>query len=78
MLHSFDAQLQGNHVIWLGACPPPMSQPRRVVVVLEDAPVIFKPDTLSDLLSRAKGSLGKRDRETVLAELAKSRDEWER
>ena len=78
MLHSFDAQLQGNQVIWLGACPPPMTEPRRIVVVLDDAQPEVNSDALSKILNSAKGALGKRQRETVLAELAQSRDEWER
>lgn len=78
MLHSFDAQLQGNQVIWLGACPPPMAGPRRIVVVLDDAQPDVKSDALTEILKRARGSLGKGKRETVLAKLAQSRDEWER
>jgi hypothetical protein len=78
MLQSFEAQLQGNQVIWLGACPPPMSEPRRIVVVLDDAFAEVKSDSLTDIFNRARGSLGKQDRESVLAALAKSRDEWER
>ena len=78
MLHSFDAQLQGNQVTWLGACPPPMTEPRRIVVVLDDADTEVKTDALTEIFNRAKGSLGKGQRETVLAALAKSRDEWER
>jgi len=78
MLHSFDAQLQGNQIIWLGACPPPMAEPRRIVVVLDDAVPQVKSVALTEIFNRAKGSLGKGKRETVLAELAKSRDEWER
>lgn len=78
MLHSFDAQLQGNQVIWLGACPPPMTEPRRIVVVLDDAHPVVNSDALCKIFHTAKGSLGKRQREAVLAELAQSRDEWER
>jgi len=70
MRHSFDAQLQGNQVIWLGACPPPMTEPRRIVVVLDDAQPEVNSDALSKILNSAKGALGKRQRETVLAELA--------
>ncbi len=78
MLHSFDAQLQGNQVIWLGACPPLMTEPRRIVVVLDDAYPEVKSDALTEIFNRARGSLGKGKREAVLAELAKFRDEWER
>lgn len=78
MLHSFDAQLQGNQVIWLGACPPPMTEPRRIVVVLDDAQLEVKSDALTEIFNCAKGSLGRGKRETVLADLAKSRDEWDR
>lgn len=77
MLHSFDAQLQGNQVIWLGACPPPHSRARRIVVVLDDADTEIESDALTEVFNRARGSLGKGKRETILAELAKSRDEWQ-
>lgn len=78
MLHSFDAQLQGNQIIWLGACPPPRTEPRRIVVVLDDAQPEVKSDALTEIFNRARGSLGKGQRETVLAKLAQSRVEWER
>lgn len=78
MLHSFDAKLQGNQVIWLGACPPPVAEPRRIVVVLDDADAEVKSDALTEVFNRARGSLGKGSRDAVLAALAKSRDEWER
>jgi hypothetical protein len=78
MLHSYEAQLQGNQVIWLGTAPPPWTQPRRVLVVVED-PIETPPSSsLWDIFQRARGSLGKGNREAVLAELAKSRQEWER
>ena len=78
MLHSYEAQLQGNQVIWLGAVPPPMTQPRRVLVVLEEPAEQRPSNSLADILQRARGSLGKGNRESVLAELAQSRQEWER
>jgi len=78
MLRSFDAQLQGNQVIWMGASPPPMSEPRRIVVVLDDAVTDAESTTLTDIFNRARGSLGKGKREAILAELSQSRDEWER
>jgi len=78
MLHSFDAQLQGNQVIWLGACPPPNAQPRRVVVVLDDTTDDVKPSALTEIFNRARGAMGNATRDAVLAELARSRAEWER
>lgn len=78
MLHCFDAQLQGNQIIWMRACPPPMSQPRRIVVVLDDAVTDVKSTTLTEIFNRARGSLGKGKRDAILAELRQSRDEWER
>lgn len=78
MLHSYEAQLQGNQVIWLGTAPPLRTKPRRVVVVVED-PTDESPATpLTEILQRARGSLGQGNREAVLAELAQSRQEWER
>lgn len=78
MLHSYEAQLQGNQVTWLGVPPPPRIQPRRVVVVLNESISEDSPTAIAEILQRARGSLGKGNREAVLAELAKSRQEWER
>jgi hypothetical protein len=78
MLHSYEAQLQGNQVTWLGVPPPPRIQPRRVVVVLNESISEDSPTAITEILQRARGSLGKGNREAVLAELAKSRQEWER
>ena len=78
MLHSYEAELQGNQVIWLGAAPPPQGQPRRVVVVLEDPTDEQAPSSLAQILRNARGSLGRGNREALLAELARSRQDWER
>lgn len=78
MLHSYEAQLQGNQVTWLGVAPPSRAQSRRVVVVLEDPMSEPASTSIAEILRRARGSLGKGDRDAVLAELAKSRQEWER
>lgn len=78
MLHSYEAQLQGNQVTWIGVPPPPRVQPRRVVVVLNEPLSEDSPTAITEILQRARGSLGKGNREAVLAELAKSRQEWER
>jgi hypothetical protein len=78
MLHSYEAELQGNQVIWLGAAPPALGQPRRVVVVLEELRDESAPPSLAQILRNARGSLGRGNREAVLAELARSRQEWER
>ncbi|HEY5581027.1 MAG TPA: hypothetical protein VIK56_07675 [Rhodoferax sp.] len=78
MQHSYEAQLQGNQVTWLGIAPPSRVQPRRVVVVLNEPSSEDAPDSISKILQRARGSLGKGNREAVLAELAQSRQEWER
>lgn len=78
MLHSYEAQLQGNQVIWLGVPPPPQAQPRRVVVVV-DEPENEPPATIvMNILQRARGSLGHGSRDAVLAALEQSRQEWER
>lgn len=78
MLHSFEAQLQGNQITWLGASPQPVSTPRRVVVVLDDAVPQPAPDSVADVLRRAKGALGQNQREAVLAALEQSRQAWSR
>ena len=77
MAHSYEAELQGNQVIWLGAAPPAIAQARRVVVVLEDSTEEQAPSSLAQILRNARGSLGRGNREAVLAELARSRQEWE-
>ena len=77
MLHTYEAELQGNQVIWLGAAPPAIAQARRVVVVLEDSTEEQAPSSLAQILRNARGSLGRGNREAVLAELARSRQEWE-
>lgn len=78
MLHSFEAQLQGNQITWLGVSPAPLSTPRRVVVVLDDAVPQSSTGSVADILRRAKGALGQGQRETVLAALEQSREAWSR
>jgi len=73
MLQSYQAQLQGNQVVWLGAAPPPLAQPRRVVVVMDESANDTQPLSLTEILARARGSLGHASREAVLTELAQSR-----
>ena len=78
MLQSYKALLQGNQLTWLSVPPPPWVQPRQVVVVLNEPLSEDSPTAITEILQRARGSLGKGNREAVLAELAKSRQEWER
>jgi len=78
MLQSYQAQLQGNQVVWLGAAPPPLAQPRRVVVVMDESANDTQPLSLTEILARARGSLGHASREAVLNELAQSRQAWDR
>jgi len=78
MLQSYLANLQGNQVIWLGATPPPQALAQRIVVVLEDQPHAHTSPDLTAILHRARGCLGKGQREAVLAELHRCRDEWDR
>jgi hypothetical protein len=78
MLQSYQAQLQGNRVIWLGAAPPPLAEPRHVVVVVNESFSDAQPQSLTKTLALARGSLGHASRETVLAELAQSRQAWDR
>ncbi len=77
MLQSYPANLLGNQVIWLGATPPPRAQAQRVVVVLEEQPHAYPSDDLAAILNRARGCLGKGQREAVLAELSHLRNEWD-
>ncbi len=78
MLQSYPAQLQGNQIIWLDAAPPAVAQPRQVVVVLDEPSKEGSALSISEILMRARGSLGHASREAVLSELAASRLEWDR
>ena len=78
MLQSYQAQLQGNQVVWLGAAPPPLAKPRRVVVVMDESANDTQPLSLTEILASARGSLGHASREAVLAELTQSRQAWDR
>ncbi len=78
MLHSYPAQLQGNQIVWSDAAPQALTQPRPVLVVLEE-PIRETPRiSVADVMRRARGSLGHASREDVLAELAQFRQDWER
>ncbi|MBK9987390.1 MAG: hypothetical protein IPP21_10730, partial [Betaproteobacteria bacterium] len=48
-MRSYEAELQGNQVIWLGAAPPAIAQARRVVVVLEDSTEEQAPSALAQI-----------------------------
>lgn len=78
MMHTYEAQLQGDQVIWLGVPPPSRAEPRRIVVILNESLNEEPPASIAEILQHARGSLGKRDRELVLAEFAFSRQEWDR
>jgi hypothetical protein len=47
-------------------------------VILNESLNEDSPASIAEILQHARGSLGKSDRELVLAELVKSRQEWER
>lgn len=78
MLQSYQAQLQGNQVVWLGAAPPPLTRPRRIVVVMDESVNDTQVLPLKEILARARGSLGHASREAVLTELTQSRQAWDR
>jgi len=78
MLHSFEAQLQGSQITWLGHPPAPVPTPRRVVVVMDDAVVQPRQDVVTGILQRARGALGRGQRDAVLAELSQLRQAWSR
>ncbi|MBK7002036.1 MAG: hypothetical protein IPH35_19365 [Rhodoferax sp.] len=78
MLHSYTAQLHGNQLVWLDAAPPLLAEPRPVVVVLEEPTTDALPLSVASVLLRARGALGHASREAVLAELAQSRQDWEK
>ena len=78
MLNSYEAQLQGNQIIWLGTPPPVQAEPRRIVVVLDDAAGETSVDSVTQIFNNARGSLGRGKRDALLAELTQSRQDWER
>ena len=85
MLHSYQAELNGSHLIWIDQPPAPVEH-RRVLVVVQDAPQILPnnvqgsgtPIDAYTAFVRAKGSLGKANRAQIDAELAAMRSEWDR
>lgn len=81
MLHSYQAELNGSQLSWIGEPPAPVEH-RRVLVVVEDAAeVLTTSNQAIDAYSafmRAKGCLGKANRTQIDAELAALRDEWDR
>lgn len=78
MLQSYEAQLRGNQVTWLGPPPSGLDQVQHVLVVLEEPAPANTPGTASEVLRRARGSLATGDRESVLSTLAQMRQEWDR
>ena len=79
MLQSYSAQLQGNQLIWLGSAPEFGPEPLQVLVVLDGgASTAPQRSQVGALMSRARGSLGHKSREQVLADLERSRQDWER
>lgn len=85
MLHSYQAELNGSHLIWIDQPPAPVEH-RRVLVVVEDAPQILTntvggsgiPVDAYAAFVRSKGCLGKASRAQIDAELAALRGEWDR
>ena len=85
MLHSYQAELNGSHLIWIDQPPEPVER-RRVLVVVEDTPQTLTnnieasgiPMDAYSAFVRAKGCLGKTSRAQIDAELAALRGEWDR
>ena len=85
MLHSYQAELNGSHLIWNDQPPEPVER-RRVLVVVEDTPQTLTnnieasgiPMDVYTAFVRAKGCLGKASRAQIDAELAALRGEWDR
>ncbi|MBA4254619.1 MAG: hypothetical protein C0445_01955 [Polaromonas sp.] len=78
MLQSYSARLVGNQLVWLGAAPVLGSEPRQVMVVLDAAPTPLPLTDVQAKMNKACGSLGSQSREGILAELERSRQDWER
>lgn len=79
MLQSYPAQLQGNQLIWLENAPEFGPEPLQVLVVLDGrAGTNPQRSSVGALMGRARGSLGHKSREQVLADLERSRQDWER
>lgn len=81
MLQSYQAELNGSQLIWIGQSPAPVEH-RRVLVVVDDAAeastTINQATDAYSAFIRAKGCLGKASRAQIDAELAALRDEWDR
>jgi hypothetical protein len=67
-------------LIWLGSAPEFGPEPLQVLVVLDGAGARTLPQrsAVGALMNRARGSLGHQSREQVLADLERSRQDWER
>lgn len=78
MLQSYSARLMGNQLVWLGAEPALGSEPRQVMVIMDATPMQPPVTEVQIKMNKACGSLGNQSRDAILAELERSRQDWER
>lgn len=80
MLQTYQAELLGSQLIWLGE-PPQVHSRERVVVVLERPahvnPAVPVPDHAQAFMN-ARGCLGQLGRDKVLQQLEAIRQDWQR
>ncbi len=78
MLQTYQAEVNGSELIWIDPPPAPLAH-RRVVVVVEDAP-LPSPAASERVQAflRARGCLGRAGRQQVLEGLVHLREDWSR
>jgi hypothetical protein len=76
MLQSYQAELNGSHLIWIDQPPKPIEH-QRVLVVVENTRAETDAQRMQAFLN-ARGCLGRNRREDVLDGLAALRDDWAR
>ena len=76
MLQSYQAELNGSHLVWIDQPPIPIEH-QRVLVVMENTPSETGDQRMQAFLN-ARGCLGRNRREDVLDGLAALRDDWAR
>ena len=76
MLRSYQAELNGSHLVWIDQPPIPIEH-QRVLVVVENTRSQTGDQRIQAFLN-ARGCLGRKRREDVLDSLAALRDDWAR
>jgi hypothetical protein len=80
MLQTYQAELNGSQLIWLGESPATQA-PERVLVVMERPALAGVPSSGADhskAFMQARGCMGSARREDVLSKLEQLRSDWDR